>query len=160
MISGDPAVNPQMYSWNRVFVGYCDGGSYSGAVTDPVNVGGSTIYYRGRFILDAVYTELFALGLSTATDVVIKGCSAGGLAVYLHADYLSDRIHAVNPAARVVASPGAGFFMDVTAFSGEKIYTPNYQWVFARMNTSGFVNQACIAAYAGTSDTWKCFMAP
>ena len=34
-----------------------------------------------------------AHGLANATDVVISGCSAGGLATYLHTDQWCDLLH-------------------------------------------------------------------
>ena len=38
LFSADPSVNPDFYDWNIVNVGYCDGASFSGNVTDPVVV--------------------------------------------------------------------------------------------------------------------------
>jgi hypothetical protein len=135
MVSDSSTINPVLADWNKVFIGYCDGASYAGNVQDPVAVGSSTLYYRGIHILDAIYTELLgSQGLDKASTVVVKGCSAGGLAVYLHADYLADKIHAVNPAVTVVSSPGAGLFLDWPGFDGKYHYRANYQWVFANAN--------------------------
>ena len=40
----------------------------------------------------AIAADLLALrGLGRATDVVISGCSAGGLATYLHTDQVQAR---------------------------------------------------------------------
>lgn len=214
MLSSDPAINPDLYNANHIYIGYCDGGeatasarrsrslntratptqqdhcppasttlaplhphptlpaaSYAGTVYAPVNVSGTPLYFRGRFILDAIYDELLApsgaFGMATAKEVIIKGCSAGGLAVYLHADYLAARVTAVSPGARVVAAPGAGFFLDVPSFGGGAgwpwgpyLYTPNYKYVAGMQNVSGSVNAACMAAYAPGGEGWKCFMAP
>jgi len=30
LFSSDPNINPMMANWNKVFAGYCDGGSFSG----------------------------------------------------------------------------------------------------------------------------------
>ena len=147
MLSNDPAVNPAAYNWNKVFLAYCDGGSYAGSVVAPVSVSGKQIYYRGRYILDAVYATLAAqLGLGSATRLVVKGCSAGGLAVYLHADYIASLMRTIAPGATVLAAPGAGLFLDVPGFDGQFHYRSNYDWVFSAMNVSGSVNSACIAA--------------
>lgn len=166
MISNSSDVNPQLYNWNKVFVAYCDGGSYAGARTAPVTVGSQTIYYRGRYNLDGVYAELFKLGLGSADTVVVKGCSAGGLAVFLHLDYIAAKIRAVSPSTRVVGAPGAGFFLgEAKPFTGGG-YLSVYQWVFDAHNVSGVVdgfsstNDACLAARAVSNDTWKCFIAP
>jgi hypothetical protein len=140
-----------------------DGASYASALTAPVTVGSQTLYYRGFYNLQHTYDELFAThGLGEAATVVIKGCSAGGLAVFLHIDQLRARINAVNPATRVLGAPGAGFFLgEAAAFSPPSPrYLANYQWVFNAGNMSATLNSACMAAKAATSDTWRCFIAP
>lgn len=169
MLSDSNATNPLLFNWNKVFINYCDGGSFAGARIDPVIIpdhNTTAIYYRGRYILDGVYAELFKLGLNRAATVVIKGCSAGGLAVFLHLDYLAAKIRAVSPTTRVVGAPGAGFFLgEAPPYSGSG-YLANYQWSFDAHNVSaridGFssTNDACLAAHVPTNDTWRCFIAP
>ena len=52
---------------------YCDGGSFTGDVEEPVSVptpqGNKTIYYRGRRILDALFDELFTRRAGLASGV-------------------------------------------------------------------------------------------
>jgi hypothetical protein len=43
------------------------------------------IYFRGHRIVEAIFNALFKRGLKEATEVILTGCSAGGLATYLHA---------------------------------------------------------------------------
>ena len=63
------------------------GGSQTGDLTEAVVVGTDTIYYRGHRILRAMIPYVLANeGVADATDVVISGCSAGGLSTFLHAD--------------------------------------------------------------------------
>lgn len=92
LMSQDESVNPLMYNWNRIYVGYCDGASLSGKVEEPVQVPNSqtSVHFKGGYQLDAFY-DIFIndYGLATATDIVIGGSSAGGLAVILHLDYIS-----------------------------------------------------------------------
>jgi hypothetical protein len=39
------------------------------------------------YVREAIATDLFTnRGLDKATDLVVSGCSAGGLATYLHTD--------------------------------------------------------------------------
>jgi hypothetical protein len=93
--SSSPARNPLMHDWNQVFVNYLDGGSFSGnqSVPDSNGTGAPKIYYRGRRILDAVLDSLLTTqGMGAATDVVLSGCSAGGQAIYLQADYVATRL--------------------------------------------------------------------
>ena len=47
-------------------------------------------------------------GLKEATDAVISGCSAGGLATFLHTDQWCDAL----PNAKCVGMPDSGFFLD------------------------------------------------
>ncbi len=50
--------------------------------------------------------------MSKATDVVISGCSAGGLATYLHVDLW----HSLFPSStKVVGMPDSGFFLGTFA---------------------------------------------
>ena len=37
MLSSDPATNPDLHTWNRVFVPYCSGDVWVGTKRDPVN---------------------------------------------------------------------------------------------------------------------------
>eukprot|EP00959_Pyramimonas_sp_CCMP1952_P236870 4950319-Pyramimonas_sp.AAC.3 len=91
----DPASNPSFYDWNIVLLRYCDGSSFSGLRDDTVVVGDRELHFRGFAILQAMIDDLLTnRGLQASTDVVISGCSAGGLATYLHLDYWAERIHA------------------------------------------------------------------
>ena len=82
-----------MKNWNYVFIRYCDGWSFAGNVEEPQTAtitnhttkvtSNVTVWLRGRAILDAVITDLITVrGMQTATNVVVGGCSAGGMAVY------------------------------------------------------------------------------
>ena len=89
---------------------YVDGGSFSGnrsaPVLDPAT--NRTLYFRGKRILRAVLLDLLTKrGMAAATDVVLSGCSAGGLAVYLQADYVASFL---PTATRFVALPDSGYF--------------------------------------------------
>jgi hypothetical protein len=160
MLSNDCSVNP-FCNYTMVHLNYCDGASFSGDVSAPVRVEGAgqdnaVVYYRGRAILDASIAALLQLGLGKADTVIWKGCSAGGLSVFLHADYVRARLPS---SVRFIAMPDGGFFMDSLAWNGQPGYTPSYQWVASAQNVSGSVNADCVRAYAPQGETWKCFMA-
>ncbi len=161
MLSNSSSSNPHLSNWTKVFVGYCDGGSYAGDVLPPQIVGSDTIYYRGAYILDAVYKELFLKhGLDSAESLVVAGCSAGGLAAYIHLDSVCSKVRALNPSIRCLGAPGAGFFMgEEKPYSGNG-YLDHYQWVFSNMNVSTHTNADCVAAKTADNTTWKCFIAP
>ena len=163
LFSSNATVNPLFHDANKVYFIYCDGASFAGMVDAPIDAGGNeTIYARGRYILDALFGTLAARhGLAGATDYVSNGNSAGGLATYLHADYIADLVHAVAPAAKVVAVPDSGFFMDVAAFDGTRALWQSFNSTFAFHNATGpgSTNPACLAAKA-PADQWQCVMAP
>ncbi|CAB9500212.1 Pectin acetylesterase [Seminavis robusta] len=106
----DPAINPLMHDWNKVFFRYCDGFSFSGTIAEPlIGDGGTELHLRGFDILQAGMADLFAKwNMDLATDVVIGGCSAGGLSSLLHCDRWADFL----PHAKVACAPESGFFLD------------------------------------------------
>lgn len=106
ILSSNSSENPDFHDWNLAFVGYCDGSSFSGNRDLPLH----GLHYRGRANLDAVLDRLLLprrsphMSLADATEVLISGGSAGGLAVYLHADHIAARLPS---SASVSKSPRA-----------------------------------------------------
>jgi hypothetical protein len=150
--SNNITVNPLMATWSKLFLPYCDGGSQVGNLETPVSVNGKTIYYRGHRILDAMQGNLSKGVMSEATEVVVSGCSAGGLSTYLHADSWS----AAFPSARVTALPDSGFFLDYNMSDGSRTpYATMMRWVASAMN--GSLPTACVAQNA--ADTAQCIFA-
>jgi hypothetical protein len=92
-MSWDNVSNPLMWNWNKVELRYCDGASVSGDKVGTTTVGGKPLNFRGRAILDAEIDSILNVnGMKSATDVIVSGCSAGGLATFLHCDYWADAI--------------------------------------------------------------------
>jgi hypothetical protein len=112
--SNDPAVNPLMYNWNIIYFKYCDGGSFSGSNSSSTTYQGATLHWRGKHILNGGITDMFLnRGLDKASDVVVSGCSAGGLATFLHCDHWADRIRSEGQGStKVVCMPDSGLFID------------------------------------------------
>jgi len=158
--SQDETLNPLMYNWNAVFLRYCDGGSFSGSNATAVPFQSNTssqMWFRGKHILKAMQDDLFKnRGLAASTDVVISGCSAGGLATYLHVDNWADRLAAAAPTAKVRGMPDSGFFLD-SMYGRAVHYHDMMQSIFYVFNSTSGVNQACIAANPGLE--WKCIFA-
>ena len=169
--STDPAQNPMMHDWNMVFLKYCDGGSFSGSNETVGEYKGKPLYYRGKRNREAAYASLLATaGLGDATDVVISGCSAGGLATWLHTDQWCDALAKDAAGVKCVGLPDSGFFLDyqsptipgaAAAASRELLFAPpgrvgttvhgNYhaglRWVYETMNATAGVNQDCVDAH-------------
>ena len=75
----------------------------------------------GKRLLDAVLDTLATspYSLTSATDVLLSGCSAGGLSTILHADHVGHRIQAMAPMlTRYKAAPCSGFFLDAPNVEG------------------------------------------
>ncbi|XP_039831983.1 pectin acetylesterase 9-like isoform X4 [Panicum virgatum] len=113
ILSNLPSRNPDFYNWNRVKLRYCDGGSFSG--DSEYRNGSSVLYFRGQRIWDAIITDLLQKGLAKAKNVLLSGCSAGGLATFFHCDSLKERL---GGATTVKCLSDAGFFLDLTDISG------------------------------------------
>jgi hypothetical protein len=159
-LGGNASESPLFADAVHIWVPYCDGASFSGG-GDSIQFNSTlALHFRGRAILDAVLDELVAAeGLAAATAVLLKGCSAGGQAVYIHADRVAARVAAVAPSARFAAAPGAGLFLNVTAFGGAASFATVYKWIAATQNVSASLGAACTAARA-PGDAWQCFLAP
>lgn len=153
-----PQVNPMMYNWNTVLIGSCDGGGYSSSKDTPSVHNGTSLHFRGKAIIDAVRVDILAKGLNNGTDVVISGCSCGGLATYLTIDNWAAALE--TSSRRVVGLPDSGFFLDFDGPPGvPQTFKAGMEWVFQYMNCSAGVNQQCIAHHGRTGDLTKCFFA-
>ena len=81
-MSQDCGLNPQFCTWSFVYMKYCDGDSFSGARDSSVVFQGTTLWFRGHYILESVFDSLnanvmgAAVPFSSATDIVLSGCSA------------------------------------------------------------------------------------
>ncbi|PKA48891.1 hypothetical protein AXF42_Ash016407 [Apostasia shenzhenica] len=124
IMSNRPEENPDFYNWNRVYVRYCDGASFSGEGFhfSPFEV----LYFRGERIWYATMGDLMSKGMKDATQALLSGCSAGGLASILHCD----RFRALFPAStKVKCFADAGFFLDVADIAGHRYLREIYNGV-------------------------------
>ena len=104
------------------------------------------IWFRGRAIIDATLDVLqrnvmnASSLISDARHVIETGCSAGGLATYLHADSWRAELPA---SATLVSVPDSGFFLNYNSSSASG-YGRDMRWVVEAMNAS--LPAACVAA--------------
>ncbi|XP_062181451.1 pectin acetylesterase 5-like isoform X2 [Phragmites australis] len=116
ILSDDKYQNPDFYNWNKVKIRYCDGASFSGNVKDELQ-NGTKFFFRGQRIWEAVMNELLLKGLGHAKQAFLTGCSAGGLATYIHCD----AFRALLPKdSSVKCLADGGFFLDVEDISGKR----------------------------------------
>jgi STAM-binding protein len=156
LVSGDPNVNPDFWAWNVAYLIYCDGASFSGNKDNPIVVNGTSIYFRGRRILDTVINDLIKRNLNKATHVILTGCSAGGLSTFLHTNYVGARI----PSTAVFKSiPQSGYFLNANNLDNKAVYPSEMKYVYNMQNASGGVDVNC-SQHTGLADRWKCIFAP
>ncbi|KAL6853313.1 hypothetical protein ACP4OV_019342 [Aristida adscensionis] len=125
ILSDDPSQNPDFYNWNKVKIRYCDGASFSGNVEGEVK-NGTSFFFRGQRIWEAVMAELLAKGLSRAKQAFLTGCSAGGLSTYIHCD---DFRALLPKTSTVKCLADGGFFLDVEDISGRRYMRAFYDGV-------------------------------
>lgn len=129
---------------------YCDGASFSGDVSEPVIVNGTKLFFRGARILTQVIRHAQStFGLSHAKEVLLSGCSAGGLSTYLHADRVGSLL---GPnVKRYKAAAVSGFFLNHTNVDGVAVYPDQMSNVFSMQNCSGGVDADCIGNWSFVS---------
>jgi hypothetical protein len=150
-----------------VYAKYCDGGSFTGAMSNPpIVVGNDTIYFRGRGIFDGLFDDLLGnRGMDQAKELLYAGCSAGGLTAYIHADRVTATMKARAPAAKVVVLADAMYSLNHDDFQQDGHWPHFMSWVYHNMDATGAsVNEACVTDMAnkyGTppgnrSEGWRC----
>ncbi|TKW13140.1 hypothetical protein SEVIR_5G079400v4 [Setaria viridis] len=149
ILSNDPVLNPDFYSWNRVFVRYCDGASFAG--DSQHEDGNGTLFFRGRRIWEAVLDELMQKGLAHSKQALLTGCSAGGLATLLHCNDFRARF---PQEVSVKCLPDAGFFLDAKDLSGQRHMRSVYNGVVHLQNVTKVLPKDCLLA---NKDPTECF---
>ncbi|MCO5560397.1 hypothetical protein L7F22_014012 [Adiantum nelumboides] len=124
--------NPDFYNWNRVYVRYCDGGSFAGNAASNILVSttgqDSFLYFRGQQVWEAITNDLLAKGLAYADKAILSGDSAGGLAVIFQCNRFRQKL---SNTTDVKCLSDGGFFMDVPNIAGVYSYQDFYQNVVA-----------------------------
>jgi hypothetical protein len=144
-MSTSQSTNPLAYNWNTVYLRYCDGFSFSGNNDTTITSGKVTLHFRGFRILTGLFQRLikdYKFGM--ATDVLLSGCSAGGLSTYLHADYV--RTTFVPSGATYMAMPDSGFFL---FWNKGGQYVDAMKWIWDWGNVTSAMNPGCLQKYSG-----------
>ena len=161
-VDSSTAVNPTFADFNRVILWYCDGASFSGDRTEPYHHASTnqTLFFRGSRVLDVLLEELIERhGLLNATELLVSGGSAGGLAAYLHADRIHETLLARGaPLSKVKAAPVSGFFLLHADSSGALKYPNEMQYVVKMQNATSGLNRACVSSQPA-ADRWRCMFA-
>uniref|UniRef100_A0A0D9YII3 Pectin acetylesterase n=1 Tax=Oryza glumipatula TaxID=40148 RepID=A0A0D9YII3_9ORYZ len=155
ILSNNQTVNSDFYNWNKVFIRYCDGASFSGNA-EAQDQDGSTLHFRGLRIWQAVLDELMEKGLASAKQALLSGCSAGGLATLLHCN----DFHARFPKeVSAKCLPDAGIFLDILCssedLSGKRLMWSVFNGTVQLQNVSEVLPKDCLAK----KDRTECFLA-
>lgn len=162
-MDSDPVENPTFHNYNRVILWYCDGGLFASDREDPVSVEDPddpsqnvSMYFRGRRVLDYMLEELQGpkFGMDKATEVLFGGCSAGGLATYLLADYVAERLP--KSVTKFRAAPVSGLMQTHVNATGGLGFIENMRLLAEMHNASGA--PGCVAALP-KDEQWKCVLA-
>ncbi|XP_024993649.1 pectin acetylesterase 8-like isoform X1 [Cynara cardunculus var. scolymus] len=138
ILSNKQDLNPNFYNWNRVAMRYCDGSSFTGDVeaVDP----GTNLHFRGARVFNVIVDELLGKGMKNASNVLLSGSSAGGLASILHCD----KFRAFFPTnTRVKCVSDAGYFAHVKDISGEYKFEGYYDQVVTLHESSKNLYPEC-----------------
>lgn len=134
---------------------YCDGTGHQGYKKDPVVYQNTKLWFRGHNAtmgqLNSI-DEKFKL-FSEATEIVVTGQSAGGLATFLWTNYITDK---APSEARIWSVPDSGIFLDSGNYLNKQ---HNYRTIIQNfMSISNEVvdppTKECVDA--NPNSKWKC----
>ncbi|KAJ9679446.1 hypothetical protein PVL29_021393 [Vitis rotundifolia] len=141
ILSNNASLNPDFYNWNRVKLRYCDGASFAGDA--KFDNGTSILYFRGQKIWQAIINDLLPKGLSKAKKALLSGCSAGGLASFLHCDNFTSFL---PQNASVKCLSDAGFFLDEKDISLNHSMRAFYEELIALQGVEKNLHENCTSS--------------
>lgn len=118
LLSNEPRINPDFYDSTQVLALYCSSDDWTGAKDGAGGFAPAdtrTWSFRGKAIVAAIFDDLkTSQGMSTASEVLFTGESAGGVGVWANVN----RVAKASPQrARFAASIDAGFANLASNFS-------------------------------------------
>lgn len=148
----------QYREWTIFHLKYCTGTGHQGYRKSSVYYKNTNLYFRGHKVAIAQLNSIdkYYGIFSKATDIIVTGQSAGGLATYLWTNYIAER---APKTAKVLSLPDSGIFLDSTNFVTGK---NDYKQIF--LNFMKLSNdeidppvKECVAAYP--QEKYKCMFA-
>ncbi|XP_057956984.1 pectin acetylesterase 12-like [Malania oleifera] len=144
ILSNQPNENPDFFNWNRVRIRYCDGASFSG----DGQIENAQLYFRGQNIWEAAMEELMSIGMRSADQALLSGCSAGGLASIIHCDEFRDLFPNTT---KVKCLSDAGLFLDVLDVSGGRTLRGMFEQVVSLQGVQKNLPETCTSHQNSTS---------
>eukprot|EP00461_Guttulinopsis_vulgaris_P001546 UN01546 len=138
ILSSNTTKNPVFSEFNRVYIPYCDGTSHGG--TETIEYNGVKLTHHGDYIVDAHLEILFTemkqrmadAGNENNPEIVVAGCSAGGIASLLNTYKIRETAHIIfrNDNIKVVTIPCSGVFLEAKTIAGESVYPDHMRRAF------------------------------
>jgi len=162
-LSGNPSENP-LHAWHRVIVRNCDGTLFlSSSTGSNSNNNKHGVHFNGRDIVWATVDDLISRhGLDSATELLIAGCSAGGVAAVLLADKLRMHLETrVKTSVFVAVLSDSGVFPEQQQQQQQRqqhqqhpdlLEFPQFKWIYENTHVSGSLPSGCLQAGLG----WRC----
>ncbi|KAH7280051.1 hypothetical protein KP509_37G050400 [Ceratopteris richardii] len=153
-LSNSPLENPGFHNWNRVFIRYCDGASFSGNVNEPLIVSARghsmRLFFRGQRVWEAVMEELLTRqGMLNATQAILSGDSAGGLAAFHHCNDFKKKLRGDTIVKCLL---DGAMFLDMPSISGVSLIKDLYRKVTTLHNVTS-LSHTCTSK----QDRGECF---
>uniref|UniRef100_A0A7N0T5J2 Pectin acetylesterase n=1 Tax=Kalanchoe fedtschenkoi TaxID=63787 RepID=A0A7N0T5J2_KALFE len=143
ILSSDEKRNPDFHSWNKVKIRYCDGASLAGVPESELKLGNSSgLFFRGRLIWESLMEEFLSMGLSSAKQAILSGCSAGALATLIHCDGFREML---PDDATVKCVSDAGFFLNEKDVTGSSTMESFYGRVVSLQGLAKSLPKECTA---------------
>eukprot|EP01105_Mastigella_eilhardi_P014409 TRINITY_DN3284_c0_g1_i3.p1 TRINITY_DN3284_c0_g1~~TRINITY_DN3284_c0_g1_i3.p1 ORF type:complete len:378 (+),score=74.80 TRINITY_DN3284_c0_g1_i3:95-1135(+) len=144
--------------WNLVFWMYCGGSSHTSDREEPLQApDGTKLWFRERRVAYAILADLQRIGslLTSATDVVLTGTSAGALSAFGLAPVLAGFLPETTNFA---VMPDSGFFMDYPTYAGVNEFRDNFANAMKPdlWNATQGLDPQCQYHFA-QDEQWKCF---
>eukprot|EP00947_MAST-08B_sp_MAST-8B-sp1_P004576 g4576.t1 len=119
LLLNDATVNPDFAEgYTKVFVPYCSGDVWLGQ-SDPsvplnpfhdAQTSSFKGYFHGHRVVEEVIESLGIAASSSTEEVLLTGCSAGGIGTFGNCDYVADQVRGNAKRAKVRCRPEAGYF--------------------------------------------------
>jgi hypothetical protein len=152
MMSLNCTTNPDFCGFNIVYLAYCDGDSFAGDRDTPMVYEDDQIWFRGRRNVDAVMKYITTnLNFGQAQQVLLTGCSAGGLATYLHTDYITSYLP--SSVTKYKAVPMSGYFLFYNNVENKPVYPDEIKKTVELADP--WLPPACLSTHS-SSDAYKC----
>lgn len=157
----DCTQNPTFCNFNYAAIPYCDGMSQLGSRDDPIIFANTTfstkLWARGLDNLQETLALLLSMtSLKSAKQVVVTGCSAGGLSTYLHLDRIAG---VLSPSTCVAGIGDAGFFVDVPTVANEYWFREILEYYYPMHNATAGSRPECLADRPKEL-AWQCSTGP